>query len=138
MEARAHRVIDRSADAVWADIADFTAIASWHPGIVHSRPGTGPRLRELLTTDGQNITEELLVDNNEERVQEYTFVGRPFPVTDYRARLEVRPLGPDRCEVHWSARFRPLNGNGQAERATFENDIFHPGLDALADHPDSI
>ncbi|MFE5729598.1 SRPBCC family protein [Streptomyces sp. NPDC056528] len=137
MEARAHRAIDRSADAVWADIADFAAIDSWHPGIVRSRPGAGSRSRELLTADGRSIIEELLVDNSEERVQEYAFVGQPFPVTDYRARIEVRPLGADRCEVHWSARFCPLSGDGQAERATFENDIFRPGLDALAGFPAS-
>ncbi|MFJ4680331.1 glutamate--cysteine ligase [Kitasatospora sp. NPDC088783] len=132
MEARTSRVIDRPADAVWADVADFPAIASWHPALARSAPAAGPHLREILTRDGQRIVEELLTDDDRNRVQEYALVRHPFPVTDYRARIEVRPLDPGRCEVHWSARFHPLAGDGRAERAMFENDIFGPGLDGLA------
>ncbi|MGW3560645.1 cupin domain-containing protein [Streptomyces sp. NPDC000963] len=132
VEARIHRIVNRPAEAVWEDIEAFTAIASWHPAITHSAPGpTGPRTRKLLTADGQDITEELLLSDRHQKVQEYTFVHHPFPVTDYRARIEVQALGPDRCEVHWSARFHPTEGDGDAERAMFENDIFHPGLHAL-------
>ncbi|CAM5295307.1 SRPBCC family protein OS=Streptomyces fumanus OX=67302 GN=GCM10018772_01090 PE=4 SV=1 [Streptomyces fumanus] len=113
--------------------ADFAAIASWHPAITDSGPGPGPATRQLRTSDGHSITEHLLVNDSEARIQEYVLVSHPFPVTDYRARIEVRPTGTQRCEVHWSASFRPTAGDGGAERAMFENEIFRPGLDALAE-----
>lgn len=133
-QARAHRVIDRPADDVWTVVADFAAIASWHPALVHSTAGQDDaRLREIVTADGRTIVERLLINDHERRVQEYEFVRHPFAVTDYRARIEVQASGPDRCEAHWSAGFLPLEGDGQAEQAVFENDIFRPGLDALAE-----
>ncbi|MFD4989009.1 SRPBCC family protein [Streptomyces sp. NPDC058374] len=134
VEARADRTMDRPAGAVWREIADFPALAAWHPAIASSAPHPdGPHLRALVTTDGTEITEELLLDDGARMTQEYAFTAHPFPVTDYRARIAVRPEGDARCSVTWTATFSPLEGDGSEQRAQFEEGVFAPGLEALAE-----
>lgn len=134
VQARADRTMDRPAEAVWREIADFPALAAWHPGIATSASHPdSPHLRTLVTSDGAEITEELLLNDDARMIQEYAFTDHhPFPVTDYRARIEVLPEGAARCTVVWTAAFRPLQGDGTEERAQFAEGIFAPGLEALA------
>ncbi|MFE6719056.1 SRPBCC family protein [Streptomyces albidoflavus] len=131
-EARAHRVLDRAADAVWREVRDFPALAAWHPGIASSTAHPGnPRVRSLVTTDGIRLTEALHAVDDTLMALEYGFVAHPFPLTDYRARLEVRAEGDTRCSVTWTATFRPADGDGRALAAQFEAGVFVVGLEAL-------
>ncbi|WP_436738029.1 SRPBCC family protein [Streptomyces sp. BBFR102] len=131
-EARAHRVIDRSARAVWREVGDFPALADWHPGIASSTAHLGDqRVRDLVTTEGIRLTEALQAFDDTLMNLEYTFVTHPFPLTGYRARLEVRPEGDTRCAVTWTATFRPLGADGAELAARFEEGVFAPGLEAL-------
>ncbi|RZD60504.1 SRPBCC family protein [Streptomyces albidoflavus] len=132
-EARAHRVMDRAADTVWREVRDFPALAAWHPGIASSTAHPGnPRVRDLVTTDGIRLTEALHAVDDTLMTLEYGFVAHPFPLTDYRARMEVRPEGDTRCSVTWTATFRASEGDGAALAAQFEAGVFVVGLEALA------
>lgn len=131
-EARAHRVMERAAGAVWREIRDFPALDAWHPGIAASTVPSGDRrVRDLVTVDGIQVTEVLLAVDDRLMTLEYAFVTHPFPLTDYRARLEVRPEGDTRCAVTWTATFRPDGGDGAALAAQFEAGVFTVGLEAL-------
>ncbi|MFD8119780.1 SRPBCC family protein [Streptomyces albidoflavus] len=131
-EARAHRVLARAADAVWREVRDFPALATWHPGIASSTAHPdNPRLRDLVATDGLRLTEALHTVDDTLMTLEYGFVAHPFPLTDYRARLEVRAEGDTRCSVTWTATFRPADGDGAALAAQFEEGVFTVGLEAL-------
>ncbi|KLJ04137.1 SRPBCC family protein [Streptomyces sp. KE1] len=131
-EARAHRVLARTADAVWREVRDFPALAAWHPGIASSTAHPdNPRLRDLVTTDGLRLTEALHAVDDTLMTLEYGFVAHPFPLTDYRARLEVRAEGDTRSSVTWTATFRPADGDGAALAAQFEEGVFAVGLEAL-------
>ncbi|MCG5119214.1 SRPBCC family protein [Streptomyces sp. T7(2022)] len=133
-EARAHRVLDRAADAVWREVRDFPALAAWHPGIASSTAHPDdPRLRDLVTTDGLRLTDDLHAVDDTLMTLEYGFVAHPFPLTDYRARLEVRAEGDTRSSVIWTATFRPADGDGDgaALAAQFEEGVFAVGLEAL-------
>ncbi|UYM26167.1 SRPBCC family protein [Streptomyces albus] len=93
-EARAHRVLDRAADAVWREVRDFPALAAWHPGIASSTAHPdNPRVRDLVTTDGTRLTEALHAVDDTLMSLEYGFVAHPFPLTGYRARMEVARRG---------------------------------------------
>ncbi|MBT3158646.1 SRPBCC family protein [Streptomyces sp. CHA1] len=131
-EARAHRVLDRAADAVWREVRDFPALAAWHPGIASSTAHPdNPRVRDLVTTDGTRLTEALHAVDDTLMSLEYGFVAHPFPLTGYRARMEVRAEGDTRCSVTWTAMFRPADGGGAALAAQFEEGVFAVGLEAL-------
>ncbi|MFB8414560.1 SRPBCC family protein [Streptomyces albidoflavus] len=131
-EARAHRVLDRAAESVWREVRDFPALAAWHPGIASSAAHPdNPRLRDLVTTDGIRLTEALHAVDDTLMALKYGFVAHPFPLTDYRARLEVRAEGDTRCSVTWTATFRPDGGDGAALAAQFEAGVFAVGLEAL-------
>ncbi|MFJ7782959.1 SRPBCC family protein [Streptomyces albidoflavus] len=131
-EARAHRVMDRAADAVWREVRDFPALAAWHPGIASSTAHPdNPRVRDLVTTDGIRLTEALHTVDDTLMTLEYCFVAHPFPLTGYHARMEVRPEGDTRCSVTWTAAFRPAEGDGAALAAQFEAGVFVAGLEAL-------
>lgn len=133
VEVRADRTMDRPAAAVWREIADFPALAAWHPGIASSTAHPDdPYLRELVTTDGTRLTETLLSSDDTRMIQEYAFTSHPFPAVDHRGRIEVRPEGGTRCSVTWTATFRPLGPDGAALAAQFEDGVFEPGLEALA------
>ncbi|MET7507014.1 SRPBCC family protein [Streptomyces albidoflavus] len=131
-EARAHRVLDRPAAAVWREVGDFPALAAWHPGIAScTAHPDNPRVRDLVTTDGTRLTEALHARDDTAMTLEYGFVAHPFPVTDYRARMEVNPEGGERCSVTWTATFRPVEGDGAALAEQFGEGVFAVGLEAL-------
>lgn len=136
MEAVAQARVERPAAEVWALVADFCHLSDWHPWIAESAPAPhrAPR-RELLTTDGTRLSEELLHSDAAGRVLEYCSVTHPFPVRDYLARVEVQAQGTAACLVRWSVRFEALEGDGAAQRDLFTDTLLTPGLDALAHAP---
>lgn len=139
MDAVARARVERPAAEVWRLVADFPRLADWHPRIAHSmtveqRPAGG---RDLVTVDGARLTEELLRSDASARVLEYGSVTHPFPVHGYLARIEVTPEGEGgrACTVRWSATYEPVEGDGEAQRALFQDEFFAPGLAALATAP---
>jgi predicted cupin superfamily sugar epimerase len=123
----------------WPLVADFDAIASWHPLIARSEPepglppGAPGHVRRLVTRRGETVRERLLALDEGRCV--YEFAQSPFAVRAYRATLALGP-GPDEatCRARWTARFTPSDpGQGPALRDFFAGEVFAPGLAALAE-----
>ena len=98
-----------SADSVWELLGDFSALASWLPGVsacAVDRAGAGA-IRHVSLMDGSMVKEELVALDNKARSCSYRIVEAPGITadTDYVATLLVVPTGTG-CRVEWSARFQ--------------------------------
>ncbi|HJV80372.1 SRPBCC family protein [Noviherbaspirillum sp.] len=97
-------------EVVWKAVKDFDDMR-WHPAVAATRLTAGrnnePQAIRLLTLkDGAGMTEQLRVHDDARRVQHYTMLESPLPVTDYDASLAVTPMEGGTSLVTWQARFR--------------------------------
>lgn len=106
-------VVDAPPAEVWAVIADFCAIETWHPAI-HACEGEGgnePGATRLLTVGeagGPQIAEELQKYDAEKMTYKYKITKTPMevlPVTTYSAFLSVRPNEGGGSIVQWRGGF---------------------------------
>lgn len=119
-----------SADKVWQLVGGFLSLPDWLPFIVSSEPAEGGRIRKLKSEDGAAITERLETFDNQARTYSYSITEGPFPVTDYRATLQVSAVGDNQAHVTWSGSFTP-NGISDAEASALFQGIYEGGLEAL-------
>ena len=93
-------------EAVWKVLADFPAIAAWHPLVKKAAPtedGSG----RVLTLEKGEITEGLDEADEAARRLAYrlsTENVEALPVSFYTATIELKPVASG-TEVDWSARF---------------------------------
>lgn len=105
--------VDAPAAAVWALVADFCSIETWHPGVVRcaGEGGNLPGATRVLTVgsaDGPQIHEELLSYDAEKMTYKYKVtktVLEVLPVTTYSAFLSVIDNGDGTSTVEWRAGF---------------------------------
>ena len=111
---------------VWAVVGDFQALDAWHPAIAASRREAAGDLeyRHLTTTDGAEITEQLLEQGPHH--YRYRINSGPLPVEHYEARVEVDSRDGG-SRVIWSSSFTPTAPNAEEVIAG----IYEAGLDAL-------
>lgn len=88
-EARAEIDIDRPADAVWAVVGDFGAIATWMPGLDSCHLDGDDR---VLKMGAMEIIERLERRTEESRELIYGIVGG-VPVINHKATITVTPEG---------------------------------------------
>ena len=101
-------------DKVWAAVKDFDSLNKWHPAIAkdeiikgtNNQPGA---VRELTVKDGPKLTEELLSFNEAQHSYRYKFVESPFPITDYRSTISLKPGKDGSTIVRWSGTFKRKN-----------------------------
>lgn len=106
-------VVDAPAAAVWAIVADFCAIATWHPGVVKCAGdgGNEPGASRVLTIGedgGPEIHEELLKYDAANMTYKYKVTRTDMailPVTTYSSFLSVIDNGDDTSTVEWRAGF---------------------------------
>lgn len=143
---RAAQAIPHHPDRVWEAFADFGGIADWHPLIADSalegtEPTAGPgSVRLLHTADRDSIREELVTCDAPERRLTYRFLSSPFPVSDYRATVQVHPDDDQRdgSIVTWEATFLPdAPARGRELADMFAGEVFATGLTALTAHLDA-
>lgn len=106
-------VVDAPAAAVWAIVADFCAIATWHPGVVKctgdggNEPGAS-RVLTIAEENGPQIHEELLKYDAAGMTYKYKIAKTDMtilPVTTYSSFLTVKDNGDDTSTVEWRAGF---------------------------------
>jgi hypothetical protein len=100
--------LDIPAERVWALVSDF-GNTSWFPGTTAEVQGQGPGMSRLIRAgDGPAIREQLDSVDPARRTLTYRIPeNNPLPVTDYRATISVRPLGPGSCEIEWVCECKP-------------------------------
>jgi hypothetical protein len=97
------------AGEVWDLISDFGNV-SWIQGLAKSEVrGKGPGMVRLMYAgDGPPIHERLESLDAKSRTLRYSIPENiPFPVSDYRATMQLREAGPGRCELEWSCELTP-------------------------------
>lgn len=100
--------IDAPADAVWAQIKDFDALAKWHPAVAESpadKGNTEGSVRTVKIKGGGSLVESLERYNAEGRSYAYRAKdGGALPVTNYTSTLTVSGDGA-KSTVEWRGAF---------------------------------
>lgn len=100
--------IDAPANAVWAVIKDFDALAKWHPAVAASPADKGNNegsVRELKLKGGGALTETL--ERYNDAGKSYTYRakdGGALPVTNYTSTITVSGDGAT-STVEWRGAF---------------------------------
>lgn len=100
--------IDAPADAVWAQIKDFDALAKWHPAVAESpadKGNTEGSVRTVKIKGGGSLVESLERYNAEGKSYTYRAKdGGALPVTNYTSTLSVSGDGA-KSSVEWRGAF---------------------------------
>lgn len=110
------------ADKVWQLTGDFGGLQAWLPGVtacnvegIGAADNGGNAVRSVHLLDGSITRERLETLNNETRRTVYSILeAKGLDASNaFQATFQVLPLAHERCEVHWSARFRLPEGISQ-------------------------
>ena len=100
--------IEASADAVWARIKDFDALAKWHPAVAASPATSGNSegsVRNLELKGGGKLVETLSKHDDAARLYTYRAKdGGALPVTNYTSTIQVKADG-GKAVVEWRGAF---------------------------------
>lgn len=100
--------IDAPADAVWAQIKNFDALAKWHPAVEASpadKANAEGSVRELKIKGGGALTETLERYNDANKSYSYRAKdGGALPVTNYTSTITVTAEG-NKSVVEWRGAF---------------------------------
>lgn len=137
-------------EAVWALIADFPALSTWHPEVVESALQEDPvqgKLRVLTLKRGGKIIDGLTEYDPARMTYSYRRVDddvKALPVSSYTATITVEPAAGGDSKVEWIGRYyRGDTGNDPPEELNDEaaekamTDFFQTGLHnlkTLAEH----
>lgn len=100
--------IDAPADAVWAQVKNFDALAKWHPAVAESPADKGNAegsVRQIKLKGGGALTETL--ERYNEAGKSYTYRakdGGALPVTNYTSTITVSGEGA-KSTVEWRGAF---------------------------------
>lgn len=114
--------IARSPEDVWKVVGDLGAIASWVPLLSGAK--VDGDTRTCVTEDGGTITERILGRDDDGRRYEYAIVDSPFPLSSYRATMEVQDEG-GQARVVWTVDLEP------EEMASQMAPLFEQSLETL-------
>jgi hypothetical protein len=126
------KILEASADKVWASISAFDGIERYLPAVRSSSvqgQGVGC-LRTCTLTDGVVLRERLVAIDPETRTLRYELVEAPFPIEGYVATMEVRELTQGRCEFRWSSKFQVKDGPAAVFEGIFAQ-AYAAGADGL-------
>jgi hypothetical protein len=139
-KAYASSIIEAPVEAVWAVVRDFNGLPAWVPGVVASSIEDGRDadsvgcIRALTLAAGGHCTERLLALDDSRYRLSYAFVIPAFPITDYRANLELIPVtAGDRTFVQWSGSFNEAPEDAGKWEQVISTQVFAAALAALAD-----
>ncbi|WP_375419411.1 SRPBCC family protein [uncultured Hymenobacter sp.] len=131
------KVLDASADQVWALVRDFGALAQWFPFVSNcelkdgARPDQVGAVRVNTVAEGALIEETLLELSDRDRRLVYSLTKGDVPTTDYSATLTIHEVSADgRAFAEWSARF-DVSGDPAPIVKWVRQDIFQICLDEL-------
>jgi len=121
--------ISATADAVWAVVGDFGALADWHPLVPNCR-WSEDRAARVIDVPGMKVVETLDRAASPAMGHAYTVDKTPMPVTDYAAVVEVI-AHEEGCALHYRSTFTPV-GVSDADAAAMLVGFFTMGFDAVA------
>ncbi|MDQ0504074.1 SRPBCC family protein [Xanthobacter agilis] len=115
-KAEAEVVIAAPPEAVWKLVADFGAIAGWHPDVKSAQAtGNGPGAERVLVLEKGEITDGLDEIDPAGHRMAYRLSKEnveAFPVSFYTATITVDDAGGGKSKVEWAARlYRGDTGN---------------------------
>lgn len=138
-KAYASIIVDAPVEAVWAVVRNFNGLPDWVPGVAASSIEGGRDadsvgcVRSLTLADGGHCTERLLLLDDSRYRLSYAFVIPAFPITDYRATIELIPvIAGNRTFVQWSGTFNEAPDEAGKWEAVISEQVFGGGLANLA------
>lgn len=110
LEVRESIAIAAAPDVVWKAVKDFDNFG-WHPAVASTQLTAGRNneaqaIRTLILRDGARITEQLRAHDDAQRVQRYTILDSPLPVSDYASTIAVAENEGGGAIVTWQSHFR--------------------------------
>ena len=130
------RELDAPVDTVWAVVSNFGDV-SWAmpPEAKVEVIGEGVGMIRRLHTPGGAVEERLETCDAETRSFSYSIPGdMPMPVRDFRAWVQLEPLGDARTQVTWNASATALPGITGAEGQAIFEGLYAGLIDALDAH----
>ena len=94
------------ADAIWQAISDFGVVCQYLVGVIQctvAGEGVGAQ-RTLTSADGSVIVERLETLDDPAHQLSYALLTET-PFRDCLTIMQVHDLGPNQCEIEWSATF---------------------------------
>lgn len=119
--------IERTPEDVWAVISDFGGLDGWMPGVDGCDLDGDVR---TLNTNGMEIKERLVSQDDGARTQSYSIVEGPIPVEHHLATLSVEPDG-EGSRFTWAWEVRP------DEMAALFSSIYEGSAQAVKDQLES-
>jgi len=136
-------VIDADPAKVWQTVANFDALASWHPAVAKDEIVEGGNnsigeVRLLTLKGGGTIKEKLLGFSDAEHRFRYAIVEGVLPVSAYTSTFTVTPVGTNKTSVTWSGSFKRKNvgdnpGDDENDKTAIVTigGVYKAGLDNL-------
>ena len=112
-----HREIPAPPEKVWALLRTFGL--EYFPGFKYQLTGEGEGATRTFRMPDGEMTERIVMFNDEGMTLTYGIVRGPWPVKDYRATIRVLPEGAG-SRVEWGAEFEPEGADEDAARQIVE------------------
>ena len=124
---------DVAGERLWELIADFGNV-DWIPGMGAVRvDGEGPGMTRYLPAGKVEIHERLESVDGERRTLVYTIPENiPFPVTGYRATMQVDDVG-NGSRLTWSCTYEPV-GVGESEAQQTVKGLYEMMIGWIREH----
>ncbi len=120
-QAKVTKTLDATPAALWKCVEDFGNVG-WLPGggAGAELEGSGPGMTRILQGPDGKVRETLESVDADARSLTYVIpVGVPFPVTGYRATMQVSDDG-GKGRLDWSCEFEPDGATEEEARAAIE------------------
>ena len=108
-EARVVKQINAPADAVWAQLSNFSSIKAGGPIESVSYEGEGVGMVRTIGMGGGSVVERLEAHDDTSRSFTYSIINEdsPLPFSNYSATVSISDNGDGTCEVDWTGTFDP-------------------------------
>lgn len=124
-EARVVKKVGAPAEAVWAQLGDFTGIEAGGGIDSVSFDGDGVGMTRTIVMGGRAVIERLEAHDSAARTFTYAIINEdsPLPFSDYSATVQIIDDGDDTCTVDWVGRFEP-RGMDEAQAVNMATGIY--------------
>ena len=124
-EAKVVKVINASADDVWAQLGNFSGIKAGGAIDSVSFEGEGVGMTRTIVMGGQPVVERLEVHDADERTFTYAIINddSPLPFSNYSATVRIIDNGDGTSTVDWVGTFEP-RGVEEADAVNMATGIY--------------
>ena len=108
-EAKVVKQISAPADAVWAQLSDFSSIKPGGPVETVSYEGEGVGMVRTIGMGGGSVVERLEAHDDASRTFTYAIINEdgPLPFSNYSATVSITDNGDGTSTVDWTGTFEP-------------------------------